>query len=89
MRVYHAWMPRKGRSVILRLVAWVWFHVVSTLAALLLASRPDVILAPSPPLTVGVSAWLLGFVRSVPFVYNVQEIYPDIAINLGALKNPC
>jgi putative colanic acid biosynthesis glycosyltransferase WcaI len=88
MRVYHAWMPRKGRSVILRLLAWVWFHVVSTLAALFLARRPDVILAPSPPLTVGVSAWLLGLARGVPFVYNVQEIYPDIAINLGALKNP-
>jgi len=88
MRVYHAWMPRKGRSVILRLAAWVWFHIVSTAAALVLARKPDVILAPSPPLTVGVSAWLLGLARSAPFVYNVQEIYPDIAINLGALKNP-
>jgi len=88
MRVYHAWMPRKGRSVLLRLTAWVWFHFIGTVAALLLAKRPDVILAPSPPLTVGVSAWVLGTLRSVPFVYNVQEIYPDIAINLGALKNP-
>ena len=85
--VYHAWMPRKGRRVLLRLLAWIWFHVVSTAAALVLARRPDVILAPSPPLTVGVSAWLLGLMRGVPFVYNVQEIYPDIAINLGALKN--
>jgi colanic acid biosynthesis glycosyl transferase WcaI len=88
MRVFHAWMPRKSRSVILRLLAWVWFHIVSTLAALVLARRPDVILAPSPPLTVGVSAWLLGLARGVPFVYNVQEIYPDIAVNLGALRNP-
>lgn len=88
IRVYHAWMPRKGPSVILRLLAWVWFHLVSTLAAAVLARRPDVILAPSPPLTAGVSAWILGRLRSAPFVYNVQEIYPDIAINLGALKNP-
>lgn len=88
MRVYHAWMPRKGRNVLVRLLAWAWFHLVSTFAALLLARRADAILAPSPPLTVGVSAWLLGVIRSVPFVYNVQEIYPDIAINLGALKNP-
>jgi colanic acid biosynthesis glycosyl transferase WcaI len=86
-RVYHAWMPRKGASVALRLSAWVWFHVVSTTAALLLAGRTDVILAPSPPLTVGVSAWIVGRLRGAPFVYNVQEIYPDIAIDLGALKN--
>jgi colanic acid biosynthesis glycosyl transferase WcaI len=87
IRVYHAWMPRKGRSVTLRLLAWVWFHVVSTLAALVLARKPSVIFVPSPPLTAGVSAWVLGRLRSAPFVYNVQEIYPDIAINLGALKN--
>ena len=87
MRVYHAWMPRKGRNVLMRLIAWTWFHLVSTFAAVLLARRADAILAPSPPLTVGVSAWVLGIIRSVPFVYNVQEIYPDIAINLGALKN--
>jgi colanic acid biosynthesis glycosyl transferase WcaI len=85
--VYHAWMPRKGRSVVLRLLAWVWFHLVSTIAALLIARRPAAILAPSPPLTVGVSAWAFGLARSTPFVYNVQEIYPDIAINLGALRN--
>jgi colanic acid biosynthesis glycosyl transferase WcaI len=66
----------------------VWFHLVSTLAAVVLARRPDVILVPSPPLTAGVSAWILGLLRSAPFVYNVQEIYPDIAINLGALRNP-
>jgi colanic acid biosynthesis glycosyl transferase WcaI len=88
MRVFHAWMPRKGRSVLLRLAAWIWFHLVSTAAATILARRPDVVLAPSPPLTVGVSAWVLGVVRRVPFVYNVQEIYPDIAVNLGALRSP-
>jgi len=86
-RVYHAWMPRKGPSVILRLLAWVWYHIVSTFAALALARRPHVILAPSPPLTVGLSSWALGRLKAVPFVYNVQEIYPDIAINLGALRN--
>jgi colanic acid biosynthesis glycosyl transferase WcaI len=65
----------------------VGFHALGTMAAVVVAPRPDVILCPSPPLTVGVSAWLVGLVRRCPFVYNVQEIYPDIAINLGALKS--
>jgi colanic acid biosynthesis glycosyl transferase WcaI len=47
-----------------------------------------VILAPSPPLTIGVSAWILGCRYRAPFVYNVQEIYPDVAVHLGALRNP-
>jgi colanic acid biosynthesis glycosyl transferase WcaI len=86
-RVYHVAMPRKGASVALRLSAWIWFHLVSTIAAIVLAGRTDVILAPSPPLTVGVSAWIVGRLHRARFVYNVQEIYPDIAINLGALRN--
>jgi colanic acid biosynthesis glycosyl transferase WcaI len=47
----------------------------------------DVIVAPSPPLTMGVAAWLLGLRHRAPFVYNVQEIYPDIAIRMGAVRN--
>jgi colanic acid biosynthesis glycosyl transferase WcaI len=50
-------------------------------------SRPDVIIAPSPPLTVGLFAWFLGKFHGAPFIYNVQEIYPDIAVRLGALRN--
>jgi len=86
--VYHTLMPRKGRSVALRLAGWAWFHAIATLAAVLITRRPDVIVVPSPPLTMAVSAWLVGLCRRAPFIYNVQEIYPDIAINLGALRNP-
>ena len=84
---FHTFMPRKGRSVAGRLLGWAGFHALSTAAAFVMAPRPDVILCPSPPLTVGVSAWLVGLLRRCPFVYNVQEIYPDIAINLGVLTS--
>lgn len=87
IRVFHTFMPRKGRSVTGRLLGWVCFHALSTVAAVIVSPRPDVILCPSPPLTVGISAWLVALLRGCPFVYNVQEIYPDIAINLGALKS--
>lgn len=85
--VYHVAMPAKGRSVLKRLAAWAVFHVVSTIAGIALVERPDVIVTPSPPLSIGVSAWLIAVVRGARYVYNVQEIYPDIAVNLGALKN--
>lgn len=86
--VYHAAMPAKTPSVAGRLAAWVGFHAVSTIAGVLLADKPDVIIVPSPPLSIGASAWIVGALRGAPYIYNVQEIYPDIAVNLGALKNP-
>lgn len=85
--VLHAWMPRKGRSKLLRIIGWIGFHAISTIAGVFTRFRPDVILAPSPPLTIGVSAWLIGLWHKCPFIYNVQEIYPDVAVNLGLLRN--
>ncbi len=85
--VYHAAMPGKTPSVIKRLLGWVGFHAVSTVAGIVAVPRPDVLLVPSPPLSIGVSAWIISALRRSRFVYNVQEIYPDIAVNLGALKN--
>lgn len=85
--VYHTWMPAKSASVPARLAAWCLFHALSLIVGVVALRRVDVIIAPSPPLTTGVAAWLLGLRHRAPFIYNVQEIYPDIAINLGVLRN--
>jgi colanic acid biosynthesis glycosyl transferase WcaI len=85
--VYHVLMPQKGSSIPARLLAWSGFHALSTISGLFAISKPDVYIVPSPPLTIGLSAWILKLILGVPFIYNVQEIYPDYAISLGAIRN--
>jgi len=85
--VHHVIMPKKGASIFGRLLAWFGFHVLSTIAGLTVVSRADIYLVPSPPLTIGMSAWILGVLRRSPFIYNVQEIYPDYAVSLGTIRN--
>ena len=85
--VYHVRMRDKGTRVLGRLVDHAGFHAVSVFAGAVLGKGFDLVLAPSPPLTIGVGAWLIGLIRRAPFVYNVQEIYPDVAIRLGVLRN--
>ncbi len=46
-------------------------------------SDPDVILSYSPPLTLGLAAYLCH----IPFVFNAQDIYPQTPIDLGLMKN--
>tara|TARA_B110000046_G_scaffold20305_1_gene19225 strand:+ start:37 stop:978 length:942 start_codon:yes stop_codon:yes gene_type:complete len=53
----------------------------------LFLKRPDVILTPSPPITSGFLAILLAKIKGAKAIYNVQEIYPDLLINLGYLKS--
>ena len=87
IRVLHTLMPRKSRRVTARLLAWIWFHLASTCVSIMIMPRPDVLLVPSPPLTIGVSAWIVSRLRRAQFIYNVQELYPDIAVDLGVLRN--
>jgi len=49
--------------------------------------RPDVLLAYSPPLPLGLSAWTIRSLRGVPFVLNVQDLFPQSAIDLGVLRS--
>ncbi len=47
----------------------------------------DIMLVYSPPLPLAMSAFLLGLVRGVPAILNVQDIFPQGVIDLGILKN--
>jgi hypothetical protein len=60
IRVLRVGMPRKSGKVLSTLLAWAQFHVLSLMASVALVGRVDVVVAPSPPLTIGACAWLLG-----------------------------
>jgi colanic acid biosynthesis glycosyl transferase WcaI len=85
--VFHTLMPRRSASLVGRGLAWLTFHVLSLLVGWLGPLRWQVIVAPSPPLSIGACAWLLTLRRRSRYIYNVQEIYPDLAISLGLLRN--
>lgn len=53
----------------------------------LLAGKPDIIMSYSPPLPLGVSAWLLSRLWQVPWVLQLEDLYPDAAVAAGILTN--
>jgi colanic acid biosynthesis glycosyl transferase WcaI len=61
------------------------FVATSMLRALFLR-RPDVFVVVSPPLLLGVAAWLVGKVKGAPFIFHVQDLQPDAAVGLGMLR---
>ncbi len=78
------YVPDK-RSIPKRLLQYGSYFSAS-LARSMTRARPDVCLVMStPPLLLGISGALLRALKSVPFVYSVQDLYPDIAVHLGVL----
>lgn len=59
----------------------------TAMAAALTVRGVDVIFTPSPPLTLGVVDHLVGRVKRVPFVYNLQDLFPEAAVRLGVLTD--
>ncbi len=49
--------------------------------------RVDGVLAVSPPLTLAAAGWAIAKKRRAAFVFNVQDVYPDVAIELGVLRS--
>lgn len=79
--------PSHDQSAIRRVANYLSFAVSSCLYGLFLAPRPDVIYAYHPPLTVGIVASLVGLLRRVPVVYDIQDMWPDTLRATGMLNN--
>ena len=77
--------PTDRRNVAARALAFGGFTALAT-AVGLVAPRPDAVLAMAPPLTLGPAGWLVARARGVPFVFNIQDVFPDVAIELGLLE---
>ncbi|HWV74712.1 MAG TPA: glycosyltransferase family 4 protein [Pseudosphingobacterium sp.] len=76
---------KKFNSTILRLIGFIYWHIMSFFFALF-QRNISVILSPSPPLTIGFINVLLSKIKGLKVIYNVQEIYPDFLINQGNLR---
>ena len=76
IEVYHV-PQKKFKSTLLRLVGFLYWHIVSFFLTLSIRNV-DVILSPSPPLTIGQMNLWLGRLKGCKVIYNVQEVYPDI-----------
>ena len=63
-----------------RIVHEATFIVTSTLQALLLR-RPDLYVIVSPPLLLGMAAWLVSTLKGAPYVFHVQDLQPGPGMN--------
>lgn len=84
--------PTDKRNIPARALAFAGFTVLATAMAMFGKrpgrSKPDAVLAMSPPLTLGAAGWLAARRWRVPFVFNIQDVFPDVAVELGAISNP-
>ncbi len=80
------WVPKKVTSA--KRIAFEISFLASSLIRAIRSRKPDVLLVASPPLGLGISAVLLSRWWRIPFVFDVQDLQPDAAADLGMLPGP-
>ncbi len=79
--------PDHSRSPIRRILNYGSFAVSAAVLGSLLSGPLDAMCAEQPPLSIGVAAWILGTVRRVPFVYSVNDLWPESVEATGMLRS--
>ena len=80
----HPFPTAKG-SVAARAAGFTGFTALAAASAVAARDRPDAVLAMSPPITLGLAGWAAARRWRVPLVFNLQDIFPDAAIDTGAI----
>ncbi len=74
------------RNLLRRAAGFAGFSALAGLVSLR-GGRVDAVIAMSPPLTMGLTGWVTHLVRRGPLVFNIQDVFPDAAVETGAITN--
>lgn len=87
-RVLRVWTPATlHKSFAWRVVAFLVFSVASFMASVR-TRGVDVVLGTSPPIFQAGAAWAVAWLKRVPFVLEVRDLWPEFAVAMGVLRNP-
>lgn len=87
IRVLRTWVfATRSRGFTGRLLNYFSFPIFSLLAVRRLGVT-DIIYVQSPPLFTGLAALWFSRLKRAPFIFNVSDIWPQSAVELGVLRN--
>jgi glycosyltransferase involved in cell wall biosynthesis len=79
--------PALHRSFFHRVISFCSFMVSSFLAGAQV-KEVDLVWGTSPPIFQGLSAWALARLKGVPFLFEVRDLWPAFAVQVGVLRQP-
>ncbi|MGH2753090.1 MAG: glycosyltransferase family 4 protein [Actinomycetota bacterium] len=82
----HPFPTSDKRDLVRRAAAFSGFSLLAG-AVGIRGGAVDGVLAMSPPLTLGLDGWAIARARRARLVFNIQDVFPDVAVELGVLTN--
>lgn len=77
----------RRNTIYRRLITFLSYMVSSAVYSVLTRKKFDIVISISPPFFTLAAAIFVSKIRRIPFIIDIQDLYPDTAIELGRLKN--
>lgn len=85
--IYFKVMYDQKMNILKRVKSFLDFMIKSTREGFRI-SNIDLVISTSTPLTVGLPALLLKKRKGIPYIFEVRDLWPEVPIQMGGLKNP-
>jgi len=87
VEVLRSWTWVPSRLSALKRILFEFSFLVDNLFRAIPTKKPELLLVVSPPLGLAFTAKLLSRIWKIPYVYDVMDLQPDAAVELGMLRS--
>lgn len=88
LEVHRAWIyVSQSKAVISRLLNYFSFVISAFFVGLFKIKKQDVLMVESPPLFLGITAYLLAKLKGAKMIFNVSDLWPESAEKLEIISN--
>ncbi len=86
--VHRLWVYAPGKkSMLNRVLSYVSFNLLASLSGVLKSAHWDLVFCPNGSFFTGITGWLIRCRKGIPFVFNVQDLYPEVPVHAGQLHS--
>jgi glycosyltransferase involved in cell wall biosynthesis len=88
LKIHRAWIyVSQSKSIISRLLNYFSFVISAFFIGAFKLKKQDVLMVESPPLFLGITAYLLAKLKGAKLLFNVSDLWPESAEKLGIISN--
>lgn len=88
IKIHRTWIfVSSSKSMFFRLLNYFSFVLSSFIFGIFVLKKSDFLMVESPPLFLGISAYLLSRIKRAKLIFNVSDLWPESAEKLNLVKN--